>query len=93
VKPECGGGLLLLRHVTPLARRYVVYFCSGAYTQPVPFFESFDGPFENGIIPHVIPNESIDATMIHEVAQVRVNAGVEDRISFRIMPTAIFCGE
>jgi len=26
------GGLLLLRHVTPLTRRYVVYFCSGAYT-------------------------------------------------------------
>ena len=32
MKPECGGGLLLLRHVTPLARRYVVYFCSGAHT-------------------------------------------------------------
>src|ERR1035438_7569332 len=26
------GGLLLLRHVTPLTRRHVVYFCSGAYT-------------------------------------------------------------
>ena len=26
------GGLLLLRHVTPLTRRYVVHFCSGAYT-------------------------------------------------------------
>jgi len=25
------GGLLLLRHVTPLTRRYVVHFCSGAY--------------------------------------------------------------
>jgi integrase len=31
VKPESGGGLLLLRHVTPLQRRDVVYFCSGAY--------------------------------------------------------------
>jgi hypothetical protein len=31
VKPECGGGLLLLRHVTPLSRRHVVYFCSGAH--------------------------------------------------------------
>ncbi|HEV3201114.1 MAG TPA: hypothetical protein VGZ73_24605, partial [Bryobacteraceae bacterium] len=25
------GGLLLLRHVTPLPRRNVVYFCSAAY--------------------------------------------------------------
>jgi hypothetical protein len=31
VKPESGGGLLLHRHVTPLLRRNVVYFCSGAY--------------------------------------------------------------
>jgi len=31
VKPESGGGLLLLRLVTPLTRRHVVYFCSGAY--------------------------------------------------------------
>ena len=31
VKPESGGGLLLLRHVTPLSRRRVVYFYSGAY--------------------------------------------------------------
>jgi hypothetical protein len=30
VKPESGGGQLLHRHVTPLPRRYVVYFCSGA---------------------------------------------------------------
>src|SRR5271157_2700560 len=30
VKPESGGGLRLLRHVTPLTRRHVVYFCSGA---------------------------------------------------------------
>ena len=29
------GGLLLLRHVTPLTRRYVVYFCSGAYNDEV----------------------------------------------------------
>ena len=29
------GGLLLLRHVTPLTRRYVVYFCSGAYTRGI----------------------------------------------------------
>jgi hypothetical protein len=35
VKPESGGGLLLLRHVTPLARRHVVYFCSGAYINSV----------------------------------------------------------
>jgi hypothetical protein len=34
VKPESGGGLFLLRHVTPLARRHVVYFCSGAYNEP-----------------------------------------------------------
>jgi predicted transcriptional regulator len=32
VEPECGGGLLLLRHVTPLPRRDVVYFYSGAHT-------------------------------------------------------------
>jgi len=32
VKPESGGGLLLLRHVTPLARRHVVHFYSGAYS-------------------------------------------------------------
>jgi hypothetical protein len=31
VKPESGGGLLLLRHVTPLTRRHVAYFCSGAH--------------------------------------------------------------
>ena len=30
------GGLLLLRHITPLTRRHVVYFCSGAYV----FFHS-----------------------------------------------------
>jgi len=28
---ECGGGLLLLRHVTPLTRRDVIYFYSGAH--------------------------------------------------------------
>ena len=32
VKQVSGGGLLLHRHVTPLPRRYVVYFCSGAHT-------------------------------------------------------------
>jgi hypothetical protein len=32
VEPECGGGLLLLRHVTPLPRRDVVYFYSGVHT-------------------------------------------------------------
>jgi hypothetical protein len=32
VEPKCGGGLLLLRHVTPLSRRNVVYFHSGAHT-------------------------------------------------------------
>ncbi|HWS96615.1 MAG TPA: hypothetical protein VN620_09095, partial [Candidatus Methylomirabilis sp.] len=26
------GGLVLLRRITPLARRDAVYFCSGAYT-------------------------------------------------------------
>src|SRR5215469_5613572 len=31
VEPKCGGGLLLLRHITPLPRRDVVYFCSGAH--------------------------------------------------------------
>ena len=31
VEPECGGGLLLSRHATPLTRRNVVYFSSGAY--------------------------------------------------------------
>src|ERR1035438_9061286 len=31
VKQE-SGGLLLLRRITPLPRRNVVYFCSGAYT-------------------------------------------------------------
>jgi hypothetical protein len=29
VKPESGGGLLLLRCVTPLQRRNVAYSCSG----------------------------------------------------------------
>ena len=33
VKPESGGGLHLLRHVTPQQRRNVVYFCSGANTK------------------------------------------------------------
>jgi len=28
------GGLLLLRHATPLTRRNVVYFCAAAYTPP-----------------------------------------------------------
>jgi hypothetical protein len=27
------GGPLLLRHVTPLTRRHVVYFCSGAFSR------------------------------------------------------------
>ena len=31
MKPESGGGLLLLRRITPLTRRHTVYFCSGAY--------------------------------------------------------------
>ena len=31
MKPESGGGLLLLRRSTPLARRNTVYFCFGAY--------------------------------------------------------------
>jgi hypothetical protein len=33
VEPECGGGLLLARHVTPFTRRNMVYFSCGAYTQ------------------------------------------------------------
>jgi putative ABC transport system permease protein len=32
MEPECGGGLLLSRHVTPLPRRNMVYFSRGAYT-------------------------------------------------------------
>jgi hypothetical protein len=32
VEPDGGSGLLLLRHVTPLPRRDVVYFYSGAHT-------------------------------------------------------------
>jgi AraC family transcriptional regulator of adaptative response / DNA-3-methyladenine glycosylase II len=32
MKPESGGGLLLLRRSTPLTRRHTIYFCSGAYT-------------------------------------------------------------
>ena len=49
-KPESGGGLLLLRHVTPLTWRNVVYFCSGAYNSAranvLPFLETL------GIIDH-----------------------------------------
>jgi len=30
VKPK-SGGLVLLRRITPLARRDALYFCSGAY--------------------------------------------------------------
>jgi len=33
MKPKSGGGLLLLRRITPLARRHTVYFCSGAYSR------------------------------------------------------------
>jgi len=32
MKLQSGGGLLLLRRITPLARRHTVYFCSGAYS-------------------------------------------------------------
>jgi hypothetical protein len=31
ISDDLAGGPLLLRHVTPLTRRHVVYFCSGAY--------------------------------------------------------------
>jgi hypothetical protein len=31
MKPRSGGGLVLLRRTTPLARRNTAYFCSGAY--------------------------------------------------------------
>jgi hypothetical protein len=33
MKPESGGGLLLLRRITPLTRHHTVYFCSGAYSR------------------------------------------------------------
>jgi hypothetical protein len=36
---ECGGGLLLLRHVTPFTRRDVVYFLSGAH---IPYWLSVE---------------------------------------------------
>ena len=45
VKPESGGGLLLLRHVTPLTWRNVVYFCSGAYNLLVKIEELVEGPY------------------------------------------------
>ncbi len=32
MKPNPGGGLLLHRHVPPLTRRYMAYFCSGAHS-------------------------------------------------------------
>jgi hypothetical protein len=32
MNPESGGGLLLLRRITPLTRRDTVYFCSRACT-------------------------------------------------------------
>jgi hypothetical protein len=35
MKPESGGGLLLLRRITPLTRHHTVYFCSGAYTKAI----------------------------------------------------------
>ena len=35
VKQRSGGGLLLLRRKTPLPRRSVVYFCSGAHRRVV----------------------------------------------------------
>jgi hypothetical protein len=34
-EPESGGGLLLLRRRTPLPRRSVAYFCSGAHTSDI----------------------------------------------------------
>jgi hypothetical protein len=33
MKPESDGDLLLLRGITPLARRHTVYSCSGAYKE------------------------------------------------------------
>src|SRR5271170_3672123 len=41
MRSECGGGLLLLRHVTPLTRRDVVYFYSGAHTSSIAGSPSF----------------------------------------------------
>jgi len=32
MKPNPGDGLLLHRHIPPLTRRYMAYFCSGAHT-------------------------------------------------------------
>jgi hypothetical protein len=40
MKPESGGGLLLLRRITPLTRHHTVYFCSGAYKLPEMFFSA-----------------------------------------------------
>ena len=36
VKPESGGNLLLIRHITPLSRRNVVYFYSGVHSISLP---------------------------------------------------------
>jgi len=33
MKPNPGDGLLLHRHIPPLTRRYMAYFCSGAHTR------------------------------------------------------------
>ncbi len=33
MEPNPGGGLLLHRHVAPLTRRYMAYFCSGVLTR------------------------------------------------------------
>jgi hypothetical protein len=35
---ECGGGLLLVRQFTPLTRRNVIYFYSGAHILGRPAF-------------------------------------------------------
>src|SRR3954462_14779255 len=43
VEPKCGGGLLLLRHVTSLSRRDVVYFHSGAHTKYALWIGSYVG--------------------------------------------------
>jgi hypothetical protein len=58
VKPESGGGLLLHRHVTPLSRRNVVYFCSGAHT-----LESFNQKDFTTIKSRTIKTESVDNTI------------------------------
>ena len=61
--------------------------------KPVPLPESLDDLLEYRIAPQVILTEAVEASMIHEMAQVRVNAGVEDGVCVWIVPGAVFCGK